>query len=109
MLDSTLQSSANMLIEIQGEHTGSITMFEDAAIRLLKMMGQSGRREGAIRAEEVEVALNRLTSTLQKLDESVIENDDGDEQVSLHTRAFPLIDLLKSNSDKNGYVMWKPK
>ena len=39
-----------MLIEINGEHTGSVVMFGTVAVQLLKMMGQSGNTEGAIRA-----------------------------------------------------------
>ena len=42
-----------MLIEFQGEHTGSIVMFGNIATSLLKMMGQSGKTEGAVRAEDV--------------------------------------------------------
>lgn len=97
-----------VLIEIQGEHTGSITMFGDAATKLLKMMGQSGNPEGAIRAEDVPQALDLLQSTLQKLEEPEPDDDDSD-QVSLLTRATPLINLLQTNADKGGYVMWKPR
>lgn len=98
-----------MLIEIQGEHTGSITMFGDAATRLLKMMGQSGQPKGAIRAEDVAAALKKLTQSLDKLEEPVADDEDNNEHVNLHTRAKPLVDLLKTNADKGGYVMWEPK
>ncbi|MEM7257587.1 MAG: DUF1840 family protein, partial [Pseudomonadota bacterium] len=68
-----------MLIEIQGEHTGSITMFGDAAKKLLKMMGQSGQPEGAIRAEDVPAALDSLQTALGKLSEpdADVEDEDG--------------------------------
>ena len=98
-----------MLIEIQGEHTGSITMFGDVATRLLKMMGQSGQSEGAIRAEDVGEALGSLETALARLEEPESEDEDGNARVSLQTRAKPLLDLLRSSQQQQGYVMWKPK
>jgi hypothetical protein len=100
-----------VLIEIQGEHTGSITMFGDAAKQLLKMMGQSGQPKGAIRAEDVAGALHQLQASLNQLEEPPVadENEDDNDQVSLKTRAIPLIDLLQTNVEKGGYVMWEPK
>ena len=104
-----------MLIEIQGEHTGSITMFGDVAIKLLKMMGQSGNPEGAVRAEEVSDALTTLQAALEKFEEpepaahTENEDEEDDSRISLATRARPLIDLLQSNADQHGYVMWKEK
>lgn len=100
-----------MLIEIEGEHTGSITMFGDAAEKLLKMMGQSGQPDGAIRAEDVPAALASLQSALDNLvePETTTEDEDDDRHVSLHTRAKPLIDLLQANADAGGYVMWQGK
>ena len=97
-----------MLIEIEGENTGRITMFGDAATRLLKMMGQSGQPEGAIREEDVPAALASLKDALAHLQEPEAEEDeDGELPVSLSKRAKPLIDLLESGIEKGGYVMWK--
>lgn len=98
-----------MLIEIQGEHTGSITMFGNIATRLLKMMGQSGQPEGAILEADVPGALANLKAALAKVQEpESVDDDDGDAPVSLSTRAIPLIDLIESSIDKGGYIMWKP-
>lgn len=99
-----------MLIEFEGENTGSITMFGDAATRLLKMMGQSGQPEGAIREEDIPAALNKLKEALAHVQEPEAEEDeDGELPVSINTRATPLIDLLESGIEKGGYMMWKEK
>lgn len=101
-----------MLLEIQGENTGSFTMFGDVATQLLKMMGQSGQSEGAIREADVPAALQNLRNALGKLpdqNDSTEDDDEGTQTVSLHTRAKPLVDLLEESVEKGGYVMWKPQ
>lgn len=99
-----------MLIEIQGEHTGSITMFGNVATTLLKMMGQSGKQEGALREEDVPDALNSLNKALQSVPDQSSDDLDGDEEsVGIKTRAVPLIKMLEECVEKGGYVMWKPQ
>jgi len=100
-----------VLLEISGERTGNITMFGDVATTLLKMMGQSGQPEGAIRESDVPAALASLTTALDKLpaDQTNTSNSSDDEPaVSLKTRASPLLKLLEQSIEKGGYVMWKP-
>lgn len=100
-----------MLLEIQGENTGSFVMFGDVASQLLKMMGQSSSSEGAIREADVPAALEKLQTALDKLpaNPQLNEDEDDTQQVSLQTRAAPLVDLLKESIEKGGYVMWKPQ
>ncbi|OED43020.1 hypothetical protein AB833_04790 [Chromatiales bacterium (ex Bugula neritina AB1)] len=103
-----------MLLELQGEKTGSIIMFDDIAIRLLKMMGQSGNSEGAVREADVPAALDQLKQSLAGLPgnndpEVNSANDNNEPEVSIHTRAAPLIDLLEHCISKGGYFMWKPQ
>ena len=99
-----------MLIEFKGEHTGSVVMFGNIATQLLKMMGQSGQAKGAIEAPEVPAALDQLKRSLQNVaPPQTGDDDDGEPNVSLQTRANPLIDLLERSVEKNGYVMWKPQ
>lgn len=102
-----------MLLEIQGENTGSFVMFGEVATQLLKMMGQSSNTEGAIREADVPAALQNLTLALEKLPTDQQPADDdadaGTMEVSLRTRAKPLIDLLEESIEKGGFVMWKPK
>lgn len=99
-----------MLLEFSGERTGSITMFGDIAVTLLKMMGQSGQTEGAIREDDVPAALKSLSIALSDLPSATKNSDDDDSEskVSLSTRANPLVQLLEETISKGGYVMWKP-
>ena len=102
-----------MLIEFSGEHSGTVLMFGKAATELLKMMGQSSNNEGAISAADVPTALNKLKEALASIPDTENESDDDydkqDKEVSLQTRAVPLIELLEENVAGNGYVMWKPQ
>ena len=100
-----------MLIEFSSESTGNVIMFGKVATQLLKMMGQSGNSEGAIRESDVPQALEKLKAALDSLPtaESNQEDDDNDNEVSLQTRAVPLIDLLEESAASGSYVMWKPQ
>ncbi len=100
-----------MLIEFSSERTGSVIMFGSVATQLLKMMGQSGNSEGAIRESDVPEALNKLKAALDSLPgtENNQDNEDSDNEISLQTRAVPLIDLLEESADGGSYVMWKPQ
>ncbi len=100
-----------MIIEFSGEHTGSVLMFGKVATDLLKMMGQSGNDEGAISAPDVSSALEKLKASLSRVPEDESDNDDDieEKEVSLQTRAVPLINLLEKSAASGGYVMWKPQ
>jgi len=101
-----------MLIELQGERTGSILMFGHVATTLLKMMGQSGQHEGALREEDVPGALNTLNDALQSIPEDTTDtssDDTDDDSVGLKTRAVPLVKILQECVEKGGYFMWKPQ
>lgn len=101
-----------MLIEIQGERTGSIVMFGNVASTLLKMMGQSGQQEGALREEDVPAALNNLNKALQAVPDEANDDksaDTDDDSVGIKTRAVPLIKILEECVEKGGYLMWKPQ
>ena len=100
-----------MLIEFSGKTTGSVLMFGKVATDLLKMMGQSSNNEGAISAEDVPVALENLKQALGRLPENDSEEEDNPAlpEVSLKTRAVPLLALLEESVASKGYVMWKPQ
>lgn len=98
-----------MLIEFRGERTGAVMMFGTVAKQLLKMMGQSGNNEGAIRAPDVPNALQKLNDALESMPDQNTEDADGENEISIHTRAKPLIDLLNECIADEGYMMWKPK
>ena len=98
-----------MLIEFSSESTGNVIMFGKVATQLLKMMGQSGNNEGAIREADVPEALNKLKSALAALPAAESDRDDDDNEISMQTRAVPLIDLLEESAAAGSYVMWKPQ
>ncbi|MEJ2360255.1 MAG: DUF1840 domain-containing protein [Gammaproteobacteria bacterium] len=102
-----------MLVTFTTEAYADITMFGDVAITLLRMMGHSGTVPGAMRAEDIPAALERLKSALAeenaKAQDDIVraETDDDDEPpVSLSTRALPLADLLDAAAKAGVSVMW---
>jgi len=86
----------------------NITMLNDDALAMLKMMGHSGKVPGSIRAEDMAQALGLLTTALatsKTLPQA--EAEDADEPVvSTAHRGQPLVDLLAAAVKANNYVMW---
>jgi len=54
-----------MLITFSCPAYANITMFGDAAVRLLKLMGHSGTVSGALLAPDVQAALARLEAAVE--------------------------------------------
>tara|TARA_R110002167_G_scaffold123825_1_gene302926 strand:- start:500 stop:799 length:300 start_codon:yes stop_codon:yes gene_type:complete len=97
-----------MLIKFKSEQSGDFVMMSDVAIPLLKMMGASGKPEGAVSSNELRASLARLESALKQL--PVQDQDDDEEEdanVSLATRASPLLAMLRKAAAEDGYVMWQ--
>lgn len=90
---------------------GNITMFEKDALNILKMMGHSATVPGAILAEDVPDALERLQNALdaEKLSASTDAEDIETEEeptVSMAHRGLPLADLLALAVKENSDLMW---
>ena len=88
-------------------------MFGDAATDLLKLMGHSGNIPGAILAEDVGEAMNKLKQNLADQPEVVADNKPGSEdddeksnRVALATRAVPLLELLEAATASGANVQW---
>ena len=89
----------------------------DVAAQLIKLLGASGAIPGAIGAEDIPAGVNRLRQQLQMQPATPIETantarDKDDEtgrepQISLATRAGPLIDILQRAAAANAPVMWE--
>jgi hypothetical protein len=99
-----------MLIKFDSE-VGSLTMFSEPALTLIKMMGHSGTVPSAILAEDMPAALARLRAALEGYVEPPPQAKSADEEedknwVPLHRRAFPLIKLLEDAARKKAAVMW---
>lgn len=105
-----------MLVRFRSRASGNITMFGDVAVKLLKLMGRTGKVPGAIMPEDILAALQQLklalseygTQAPQERNEEQDEPADFiDEPVSLPTRAIPLIELLESSLAEDVGVMWE--
>jgi hypothetical protein len=100
-----------MLVTFSTKAYADITMFGDAALHLLRLMGHSETVPGALLAEDVAPSLLRLESALklemQSPEAEQLAVDANDENtVSLAHRALPLIDLLKAAAKEECNVMW---
>jgi hypothetical protein len=97
-----------MLIRFDSK-AGTITMFGDVATKLLRMMGQSGSVPGAILSPDIPPALERLRLAVSGEREPTQDKkagDDGEPQVGMQQRAFPLIELLERAAKQNADVVW---
>lgn len=100
-----------MLVTFSCPAYANITMFGDAAVRLLKLMGHSGTVPGALLAADVPAALERLEAAVEAdvqspEPEASAQNEDSEPAVSLSHRALPLIALLKAATKAKCDVMW---
>ena len=98
-----------MLVKFKSA-SGDIVMFGDVAKDLLKLMGQSGALPGALVAQDVPAALERLkVATAGRAAAAATHESAGDEEpkVSLKQRAFPLIELLGRCVDRKCDVIWE--
>ncbi|MGZ8144340.1 MAG: DUF1840 domain-containing protein [Methylosarcina sp.] len=105
-----------MLVTFSCDAYPNTTYFGDVAHTLLNMMGKSGNVPGAILAEDVPKALERLQSAIEKLkaESSLKTSSKGDAEqedwkekpVALAHRALPLIELLTAAAKANCNVMW---
>ncbi len=104
-----------MLVNFKTEAYASITMFGDVAVTLLKLMGHSGTVPGALMAEDVPAALERLKAAVTEHPDAPLDpsggkqaSDEGDQpHVSLAHRALPLIQLLTAAAAAKAHVLWE--
>ncbi len=98
-----------MLVTFKTDAYADITMFGDVGLTLLKMMGHSATVPGAILADDVSTALNKLSAAIDAEEVSApVEDKEEDEPVvSMANRAMPLIDLLTAAAKAERNVMWE--
>lgn len=104
-----------MLVTFKTEAYANITMFGDVAVTLLKLMGHSGTVPGALMAEDVPAALERLKAAVTEHPQTALDpttgagaKDDGEQpHVSLAHRALPLIQLLSAAAAARVHVLWE--
>lgn len=99
-----------MLITFKTKAYANITMFGDVGRRMLEMMDFGTSVPGAIREEDVPRVLANLQNALALIPEQDAPVDQADEDqptVSLHTRAVPLLELLRAAIADDTYVSWE--
>ncbi len=90
-----------------------ITMFGEVALKLLEMMGRSGKVPSAINSEDIPLALESLRKGVADADAALEdqpphEEEEGEERrVSMHNRALPLIEMLETAVREDVPVMWE--
>jgi hypothetical protein len=107
-----IRESFIMLVTFSCTAYADIIMFGDVAVRLLKLMGHSGTVPGALRAEDVQQALERLEAAVEPDKQSSpaqgsVQGEDDEPAVTLAHRALPLIELLKAAAKEECNVMWE--
>lgn len=99
-----------MLVTFSCKAWADITLFGDIAVHLLKLMGHSGTVPGALLAEDVPEALNKLKAAVKSEQASQPNSDSDDESeedtVGISVRAYPLIELLTAAAKERCDVMW---
>ena len=100
-----------MLIKFDSE-VGTFTMFAEPALLLIRMMGHSGTVPGAILAEDLPAALERLRQALDAYVEpppkaKAAHEEEDKNWVPLRKRAFPLIQLLQQAAREKKPVLWE--
>ena len=99
-----------MLVRFDSK-VGTLTTFADVAVKLLRLMGQSGSVPGAILAADIPAAVQRLRQGIgvEKEPPSArgARGEDADQRVSLSQRAFPLIELLERAARSGADVIWE--
>ncbi len=88
----------------------NILMFGDVAAEMLEMMKFGSSIPGAIDTDDVPVALQNLERALASVPQQAEAADDVDEDqpaVSLHTRAMPLLELLRAAVADETFVRWE--
>lgn len=114
-----------MLVTFRSTATESITMFQDVAVQLLKLMGATGRIPGALSPDDVGPALQRLESATEQIkasthataaqpadnEDSRNEDEDQDREppIDIATRAVPLLSVMKRAAAAHAELMWEGK
>jgi len=82
-------------------------MLDRDANMMLKTFHTSGNIPGALYSEAIPDALEALKTRikLESHDEELAQTEDND-HVGVHTRAFPLIELMQSAIEKSETLMW---
>ena len=104
-----------MAVTFKSKHAANILMLDTVAMPLIKMMGHSGTVPGAIAAEDIATALDKLRAAVAKAGQSVPNTSDDsamDERteepaVPLAHRALPLVAMLEAAVKHGDHLIWE--
>ena len=98
-----------MLLTFKTRAYADITMFGEVGMKMLEMMDFGSRVPGAVSAEDLPTALANLEAALARLPqpEAASADEDDGPKIGLHTRALPLIELLRAAIDDESPVRWE--
>jgi hypothetical protein len=111
-----------MLISFKSKSSPEVLMYQEHAERILRLLHKSPQR-GVITAAEATQALSLLEQEVaftkehpkQDVEHDIHtpEQEEGEstehaalQRVSFSARAFPLLEMLRSASQQNEYIMW---
>lgn len=104
-----------MIVTFKTRNHPNITMFGNVAVRLLRLLGHSGTVPGALAADEVAGALERLRQAVAAEPDAPTDEEpapppdaDGNREppITLHQRAYPLMQLLETAAARGDNVRW---
>ena len=101
-----------MLVTFSTPTHADITMFGEIALAMLTVMGHSASVPGAILAEDVAAARDRLRAAIEADRTAPVvavatSTNDSEPAVSFTHRALPLLDLLSAAMRDQRDVIWK--
>ena len=102
-----------MLVRFDSD-AGTLTMFGEVAVQLLKAMGHTGAVPSAMLPEDIPAAIERLKAaaavqadTASNEGAQAAGGDENELPVSIKQRAFPLIELLERAAKRKCEVLWR--
>jgi Domain of unknown function (DUF1840) len=102
-----------MLVRFKSVATEDLTMFDNVAVPLIRMLGATGNIPGGLSADDLPSAISRLRSELARAQPVPAEsNDDARDKdreppVALAARAMPLMQILERAAKAHEAVMWE--
>lgn len=96
-----------MLVTFKTDFHANILMFGGDALAMLKVIGHSGTIPGAILAEDVPTARDRLAAAVEAQKAASAAQEQDDNAVSFVKRARPLLELFDDAVKKCSNVMWE--
>lgn len=95
-----------MLIRFNSKTGTSVAMHQKQAELMLEMMKRTGKIPGALNAEDVPAALQALEAAVRVEKEKEAADNLDDDAISISTRAYPLLQLLKQAINDEEFIMW---